>query len=58
MEWAQQPLPCIMTLGFLLFENDDYVVLTDSVADGTAQEDCGSLWKIPKKWIKQRKELT
>jgi hypothetical protein len=51
--FALEKLPIMSTVGFVIYETDSYMVLTDTVGE----EECSSIHKIPKVMILERASL-
>lgn len=60
IEWAKDGGWHIRQIGFLLDETEDYVLLCDSWSpeDDWKNKEYTGLVKVPKGWIKNRKDLT
>lgn len=54
LEWAEDP-PVSCQAGYLLQEGKDFILLASIYAEKTNKY--GSVFRIPKTWIKKRKDL-
>ena len=54
LEWAEEPVAVGRTVGWIIYENDTYIVLVDTFMDGGS---VGAAHKIVKGDIIYRKEL-
>ena len=53
-EFARKPLPEMKTMGYVVYENDMYIAVTDSFGTG----ETSAVTKIPKALITQNLRLT
>jgi hypothetical protein len=58
LDWAMESNWIVTQVGFVLFENKDYLLLSSQVCEPEKHvQKAGNATKIPKGWITDRREL-
>ena len=57
-EWANSNEGLVKQVGWIIEENENYILLSSRIGIINSDEpDFGSVFKIPSRWIKKRKEI-
>lgn len=56
IKWGEEEHWLVKNIGWLLKETKDYILLAAKYSDGSGEY--GLLHKIPKTWIKKRKDIS
>lgn len=58
IEWAESKNWIVKHLGFIVKETDEYILIAGEIGGMTSEDPLlGNVTKIPKTWIKSRKDL-
>lgn len=58
-DWARSNEGLVKQVGWIIEENDNYILLASRIGlINTDEPDFGSVFKIPSRWVKKKKEIT